>query len=194
MRRFSIADIMIIIPAAAVGALILRAYLPGHAHELRIGAMLGVDPSGSRRLFAWVRGPGSCLVVPLMAAVIVMRLRRPRPRRSRLAGQPGFVACLAVMAALVPGLVWAVTIAHRPGFQQVEGFRGQWGTLLWWADTAVVGSWLALAIARRWRPERSWIDRTGRALGLYWVLLFTAALAIPWIERIQQLLAQGGLP
>ena len=33
----------------------------------------------------------------------------------------------------------------------------------------MLGAWLALLLARRWHPEPSWIDRMGRALGLYWV-------------------------
>jgi hypothetical protein len=38
-------------------------------------------------------------------------------------------------------------------------------------EPAVVASWVALALARRWRPEPSWVDRAGRALGAYWIAL-----------------------
>ncbi len=36
---------------------------------------------------------------------------------------------------------------------------------------AVIASWVALALARRWRSERGWIDRAGRAVGLLWIVL-----------------------
>ena len=33
----------------------------------------------------------------------------------------------------------------------------------------MAGSWLTLSLNRRWRPEPTWLDRLGRALGLYWI-------------------------
>jgi hypothetical protein len=73
-------------------------------------------------------------------------------------------------------------------------FSQAWVIATHWAVTAVVGSWLALAISRRWRPERSWIDRAGRILGLYWAFLFVTQHVIRWLQAIEHLLAQGGLP
>ena len=37
--------------------------------------------------------------------------------------------------------------------------------------TAVAAVWFLLAISGRWRPERSWIDRFGRGLGLLWIVI-----------------------
>jgi hypothetical protein len=192
MRRPSIADILIVIVAVALGMLILRAYLPGHDRQLRFVGTAIRDPTGLWRFHEWAYGPASCLVVPLMAAVIVMRLRRPRPRRSRLVNQPGLVTCVAVMASLIPGLICVAVVYHRPGFQRAEGFQQAWVVAIRWAYTAVIGSWLALGLSRRWRPERSWIDRAGRALGLYWILLALTVVAIPWVEKIQRIFANGG--
>ncbi|MHB1557681.1 MAG: hypothetical protein ACYC61_09395 [Isosphaeraceae bacterium] len=31
--------------------------------------------------------------------------------------------------------------------------------------------WLVPAVAGRWRPEKSWIDRLGRALGITWIVI-----------------------
>ncbi len=33
----------------------------------------------------------------------------------------------------------------------------------------VAAAWIALAFNGRWRPERSWIDRLGRGLGVFWL-------------------------
>jgi hypothetical protein len=191
-RRLSIADIMILILASAASTLILQSYLPGHARQLGYFRRNATDPLGLWILWSWLHGPGSCLVVPLMAALILMRLRQPRPRWSRLISQPGFVACLAVMASILPGIAWIATIHHRPGFQRPGGFEQVWSIATHWADTTVLGSWMALALSRRWRPEPSWIDRSGRVLGLYWVLLLFLVYAIQWLQKIQQLLSQGG--
>jgi hypothetical protein len=43
------------------------------------------------------------------------------------------------------------------------------------AGGAVAAGWAILALGRRWRPERSWIDRLGAALGAYWILFGTIA-------------------
>jgi hypothetical protein len=43
---------------------------------------------------------------------------------------------------------------------------------------AVAAVWLVLALSGRWRPEGSWIDRSGRLLGATWILISLLA-AIP---------------
>jgi hypothetical protein len=35
---------------------------------------------------------------------------------------------------------------------------------------AVLVSWVTLLAGRRWRAEPSWVDRFGRAVGVYWIL------------------------
>ena len=37
---------------------------------------------------------------------------------------------------------------------------------------AVTGAWILLAISGRRRPERSWLDRSGRLIGGFWILNF----------------------
>lgn len=128
-----------------------------------------------------------------MAAVIGLRLRRPRPRWRRLGSQPGFVACVAMLVTLIPGLLWIATIYHRPGFRRPLGFEQAWGCVIEWADSAVLGAWFALVVSRRWRPERSWIDRLGRILGLYWLLLIFAWFALQWVDLLGRRLPLGAL-
>jgi hypothetical protein len=36
---------------------------------------------------------------------------------------------------------------------------------------AVASSWLLLLVSGRWRPEPSWIDRSGRVLGWIWIAI-----------------------
>jgi hypothetical protein len=42
----------------------------------------------------------------------------------------------------------------------------------------VAAIWLLLALSGRWRPERSWIDRLGRLLGLVWMAC-AIAVSVP---------------
>lgn len=35
---------------------------------------------------------------------------------------------------------------------------------------AVAGAWLALLLTKQWRPEATWIDRAGRAVGWFWIV------------------------
>jgi hypothetical protein len=37
--------------------------------------------------------------------------------------------------------------------------------------SAIAGAWLTLVLAGCWRPERTWIDRLGTALGLGWIIV-----------------------
>jgi hypothetical protein len=48
-----------------------------------------------------------------------------------------------------------------------------------WAGFVVAGAWIALALAGRWRPERSWIDRLGRAIGVFWIAAAIHFLIFP---------------
>ena len=44
---------------------------------------------------------------------------------------------------------------------------------------AVAAVWLVLALSGRWRPEKSWIDRLGRMLGVTWIAIsFLTALPV----------------
>lgn len=95
-------------------------------------------------------------LVPLTLAVLILRLRKPRPSGSHLLCQPGFWGCAApVSAALVmPALgvyfgVWSVAII--PG--------------------SVVVAWIALALSRQWCNEKSWVDRAGRVVGTAWIIV-----------------------
>lgn len=185
-RRFTIADGMVLVAAVAVGSLLWRAYLPGHARMMQFRSRLGTDGAFGRAM-SWLSAPGSCLVVPLMAATLLLRLRRPRPRWRRIVRQPGFAACAAAMASLAPGLAWWLSIRHRPGFQRPGSFDQTWLSLLHWTGPAVVSGWAALASGRRWRAEPDWVDRLGRVLGLYWVLLYAQGVGQVLVEKLMSL-------
>jgi hypothetical protein len=88
------------------------------------------------------------------------------------------VACLAVMASLFPGMAWYAAIRHRPGFQNAGWFEQAWLLVTYWSRTAVLGAWTGQFMTRRWRPESSWIDRAGRMLGAFWIVLLVMLYAL----------------
>jgi hypothetical protein len=95
----------------------------------------------------------------LLPAVLIVRLRRPRPPLRSLIDQPGFVACaLPVVIVLVtlPLAFWPL-----PGAAGGAVEFGVQALLI----TASPLAWVSLIATRRWNPERSWIDRLGRLLG-----------------------------
>lgn len=130
-------------------------------------------------------------------AILGLRLPRPRPRWRRLVRQPGLVAGMAVAAALVVRLIgYAIlrlrligqglvniyyqgdinggptisTNAPRNSEFLMFGYSHAMNSLAV-IGVAVASSWMLLGISGRWRAERSWIDRAGRALGICWIAI-----------------------
>jgi hypothetical protein len=65
----------------------------------------------------------------------------------------------------------------RLAFGSVFSYEDAWFILLSFTGWAVGAAWTVLWLAGVWRAERSWIDRTGRVLGIYWIL--NSAIGLP---------------
>jgi hypothetical protein len=162
-RRFDLLDLMGLVAAVALG-ISTPVELPGSAR-----------PVHSWR--SWWKDGGA----PIGLAVsIVLVLAQFRPRRrvlGRLTRRPGFTAALATLAScgvLILGQLgqfletWA-RMGPRNAYRAITLTRQiGWG-LSMNAGGAVAAVWTALALGGRWRPERSWPDRLGLVLGLYWI-------------------------
>jgi hypothetical protein len=128
----------------------------------------------------------------MTAALLAIRLRRPRPTLRRVARQPGVVACEVALVALLVVVCWAAfttatgrVIEFSQLVQRVPkgGGHGSSGAVSYpltgrlltvYGDRigfAVAGAWLSLLLFGRWRPERTWIDRRCRAMGWIWLSL-----------------------
>lgn len=175
-RRASLGDAMILITSLAVGlTLSLRPIADLGEWFAQIQPPYRSDATAWWGSFVSKLGPQflviqgclqllSCFVAPLTPALIVTRLRFPRPPWRVLACQPGFVAsaalCVATIVAVDLSMSGRVSIplvveAILPG-------------------ATVLASWSALIATGRWRPEAGWIDRAGRAVGAFWLA------TIPW--------------
>lgn len=114
--------------------------------------------------------------------MLVLRLRKPRPSLRRLFFQPGVSALCAIL--VVHCLLLALRCA-RWCFRAEESLADAcWSYLISDFRTATIASgigvvmvWFNLRISGRWRPEASWLDRAGIALGVYWIC---AAAVIGW--------------
>jgi hypothetical protein len=151
---------------------------------------------------------GSRLAAPLGVVLLAThRMVRPGAPFWR-ARRPGAMACLASTVVLGLLLAWQaiwpsqdlchVMIGERPAYIRViysesklhRDISTRPGIHLDpWLNTAqrmprlagfvVAGSWISLALAGRWRPERSWIDRLGRWIGWFWIASAVHFLCLP---------------
>jgi hypothetical protein len=170
---------MILVAATAVGLAIARRWT-ARADTTRLflhpeqGILTSLAPLTRQIVLGWP------VVAMWTLALVALRLRRPRGRR--LFAPPGVVACL--VAAVVMGLEFAQVVVietedwlqypqpmHTAARWNEFEFRAIHTTATTSTGYAVAAAWVALALARRWRSERSWIDRAGRVVGCFWIVL-----------------------
>jgi len=164
-RPFRLADALVLVASCALGFAFVRVSLD---YELTFWS-LSTD-------LMILRGSWYAVLAlfPPTVAGLLLRLRKPRPRLRTLCTQPGFVS--AIMVVLVTAhnflCIGLDQLAYGvPGksslYDQTNGFAMLFTVS---AAAAVLASWTLLAVGGRWRPERSWMDRLGRALGVFWLL------------------------
>lgn len=184
-------DVLVFIGATAVGLAILRA--KGAAF---VGHFYGKDGSkptagGAFEYYStWSSlaavGHGymwsGLLVVMWTLAVLSFHLRPPRPRLRRLARRPGFAVCFA--AALSYTLIWLiqyVEIAATRASTRIPVWFGDFDMYVSYGPPLTAGFatgsvWAVQALGGRGRPARDWLDRSGCALGVYWIGMIPASL------------------
>jgi hypothetical protein len=128
----------------------------------------------------------SIMLLSWTMAVLLLRLRGPRPSRRHLWCQPGFLACVAAFFVFAWKSVGVVLIAATVALsaspaqlsnlnyvdlvselalrQLVPNFAPQGNV-----GAAVLLLWLVVWASGRCRPEPSWVDRSGRVLGAIWI-------------------------
>jgi hypothetical protein len=166
-RRFTVGDAMILVGASAAGLALSRSISsrPGSkGPSLEFDQFLFIG-----LLSAWT------------IALLLFRLRSPRPRLRRIALQPGFLATAAATASLA---ILALLVCLLKQRFRARGYgvdtRVITTLLIPQVGFAVGGAWLALILSGRRRPEPSWIDRMGRAIGALWLL----GTVVVWIAAL----------
>jgi hypothetical protein len=186
-RPFGLADGLVLAAAIGAGLAANRTSWPGLVLRWRH------SPDAHRTIEYGLELVCPYLVTGTLAA-LAMRLRGPRPRLLRLLRQPGTVACVVALAALLPVLCrmagpWTGgrffqftehVVGPPGGREHPDVFHGHprylssaWGIVFSGnrIGFAVAGAWFALFASGRWRSEASWIDRLGRAMGWAWIVL-----------------------
>lgn len=194
-RKFTILDAMVLVAATALGLAWWRLlgpegyfhYYIGHGTLLTEISTVGpgrwsVAGWWWRRLLNLPMAFYPVLVTSTLA-LLGLRLASPRPRFRRLARQPGFAACVAVMLAFFAKIlelvgaqfVFGSLTVFLDGRLLINYFRA--GNGLTFPHMcisillAMVAVWGTLWATGGFRPEKSWIDRFGRVLGTLWIVL-----------------------
>ncbi len=163
-RRFTFADLMVLVAATGAGLGLFRPYLASFAGP----SFQHSHPS--LRTIETTYGAWSCVAACWMVALLPLQYRGPHPRRGRLARRPGHVACFVASIALVVGtLHQLVRFAFRALTLTPFSFYQLWITVSGNVASAIAGAWLILALSGRWRSDPGWIDRLGRLLGCLWI-------------------------
>jgi hypothetical protein len=199
-RRFNAIDAAIVLAAVVLGCAGANESVGFVLHSIGMFSAWSYQRDVLGYLLGLVRGslPAvSALIAPLTIAVLVMRLRHPRPPVAQCFRRYGAAAC--GLASIVVLLEIINAVLDLPG-------RLNWSRLnvdfqLWSAPSnsfqartrygaialslgespglSVAGAYLALWATGLGRAERSWIDRSGRVLGWMWVLIALADYTLP---------------
>jgi len=194
-RRFRLIDAMILVAATATALGVVEWVSCASDGELSWSALLeewrSIEQSatdGKGFDLEAVADWGSILALltlPLAvswtAALTFIRLLGPRPPLSRVARQPGLAATGAATLALLfvglHGIGVSLTFGWEAALELIL-LQGSFLLAMTSPGPAVAAAWLVLAVTRRWKAERSWIDRLGRAVGVCWVVAAFVGAAV----------------
>ncbi len=188
-RNLTVMDGIVLVAATAAGLTITR-----HYYDV-IGELPGIELHRGMSLMQvwyWAYHRGCMLQVSsiiLSLTLLALRLRQPRPRFRRLMRQPGTVACWAILLVVLLrllGMVEGALLARAVGLRwhqivfDVDEIDRAYSLPLVFTGAAdlapqmclaVAVSWALLLVGGQWRAEPSWIDRMGRVLGTYYILM-----------------------
>jgi hypothetical protein len=168
LRKFTLVDAIVLVAALAISLVEVR-------RNLREDWFIYGDWSwdNARELSYGFNQVLSIIALCLGCALCILRLRTPRPSLRRIFRQPGTAACATVICySLI--LMIGVSIDGWEFFSDVG-----WGEYFCYMFSMlgghalggpVAGAWIVLWIGKVGRLEPSWIDRTGRVLGIYWIV------------------------
>jgi hypothetical protein len=181
-RSFTLLDALVLVMSLAVGMAQARVY---YATRSVGPAEMDYFTIGRLTYVAWA-GILIPLLFPIGPALVVLRLRRTwRPSR-RLTREPGLVA--AIVTGVLGAVVFAVKLLigilpgppHTSPLFSLGILNAGTSSLSVSLGPAVFAVWTIQYLSGRWRPQATWIDRAGRALGIFWMTLY---LAMDWLRH-----------
>jgi hypothetical protein len=205
-RHFTALDAILVLGAFLAGAAWsfesqpLITHLAGEHVTRRFGEWRFVFSPFDRcfMIVRWSLPALAALLAPPTLAILIARLRTPRPPLARCFRQPGAAACAVASIFLVLEMVnHYLNLTIRIGMPRLMQDLHDWGAhettefasahgfgapavgLGKTPGLAVAGAYLALWASGLRRPESSWIDRVGRALGWFWILAALILIGFP---------------
>ena len=171
-RKFTLLDAMILIAVTDFGLLPVGWSIEhlvsrmsrvswGRLHEESYREVLFQETTLPRQIVSGVSEVAIYFLMFYTVVILAMRLLPPRPPARELSRQPGLWAC----AGATLGLTLIVRVSY---FKPVT------------IPSAVGLAWLTLAASGRWCSESSWLDRTGRALGVCWLAMLPPSIWFAW--------------
>jgi hypothetical protein len=176
-RNATLADLIILVGATAVGLALLRWTWPGYWPTNGYSwPSLG---GGTARIYVdsalrYGLGVAPPLLLAWSAGFLAIRFREPRPRWRQLARHPGTAAAIASMLAVLLMLAMFAVVNAVPG--RLLEFWYAFLLLSYLAGPSVIGAWATLAATGLIRRGAGWIERLGIGLGISWIALTVAAL------------------
>jgi hypothetical protein len=198
-RKFTIVDALALVASAALGLAWCISYSrflkvedarvppplpPMYQEEALVtaaesngaGTIARFPDSPSMRVHLYCRFFSFFLVVWTLT-FLFLRMRKPRARLRLLGSYCGTSACVAVLMVLLSETARALSIHGAYAAMRIARPLGpeEWyGTVEYVSGTAgqaVVATWCVLALIRRFRLDRSWIEIFGLVLGAAWIIL-----------------------
>jgi hypothetical protein len=188
-RTLTITDGIVSLAAIGVGLAITRQYYRVIKELPPMGLHRGMS---FMEVWYWVYHRSCMFLISSMilsVTLLILRFRQPRPRFNRLIRQPGTVACwvvLFVVGLRILGVLEGALLARIVGVQwhemvfHLDEIDWSYYPLLAFTTAqdlspqmclGVALSWALLAVSGQWHPEPSWIDRMGRVIGTYYILM-----------------------
>lgn len=190
--RLTVREAMILVAGLAISLWIeLDDLLPSIRTAIDVVAEFPSVRIALYRTAIVLSGPVQPVVAVWTLTILVLALSRCQSRYRQLACQPGFMACGSV--ALVILIVGPLNFAtNRLNLTSGLPLSVRTQVYLGYALTfdnaecgiAVAAAWLTLLLGGRWRPRPDWIERSGLALGYFWITMIPVTRLGPHLLRL----------
>jgi hypothetical protein len=175
-RKFTVIDAILLIAATALGFVPMKRLFYANGASVRPEVWTVASAYEYAPLLVMSLAP---MVIAWSAALWLLRLADPRPAVWQTFRQPGMAATTAILISALYFLIkftyWAGVLHFQQGIKASEIADMYLSPMCWSrylnsGDISVPVVWMILWLGRVGRPEPSWIDRSGRVLGIYCVI------------------------